>query len=737
MLSLRRVARAVAISLAVTLVLALTVVWGAAQGGTFRQDMSYRSLKYDASVSTDGDLRFTEHIDMKLNQRPNGKPWRQLFQQYKINDTKLTAITDVSVKDVTHGKTYRLGTAKSTKALDDESWDDDYAGTWYAMDTSDNDQDYAPAAKGETAADSPAANDGKTENDANGHTVEIGWNIPATESAGSLRFDISMTFRGVVSVYNDVSYMQWEPVGDNNEIPIDSLQGHVSLPKSAASGQTWQWLHYDGNGSVHKSANHGVDFSAKYVKAHQHVDLVSMFGVQGMKQPLVKLPDNIDMKNMVLNDERIEAENYQRQLQKRDDELKDAVALALIAMAVAVAMVIYNNRKIRYRGTVDYFRDIPPISPAAAAKLMGVLEPMGNHAMRSRRMSATLLSLASKKLIALYPGRMQWYEGIDMGASSVQQIDAAAKDQNRPRSRKATGVVKILPLAYADSSAQPELADSEHALLDFLTSAAVQLGAKVFDLSQLNDCLKEWSGGIAAKQRFDDAADAEFDQMQLTRFQWQYLLFTAIAVGLIVLAFVGNLALVVYGGIAWMVVFGIPLMFFFVLAIALMQNQELIGSGQQAAAWILGFRKYLEDFSNFVNRDIPDLVLWDKYLVYATAFGISKRLVKELSKAFAEVPQNVQFSDDSNDSLTYRYSVGASDAANTAYGSGLGDLGSQFASGFSDIQATCSRISAFSNNGDGSGDGSGGGFGISAGGGGGGSFGGSGGGSGGGSFGGR
>ncbi|WEV73755.1 DUF2207 domain-containing protein [Bifidobacterium sp. ESL0798] len=726
-------ARAVAVSLAVTLVLALTVIGSAAQSGTFRQDISYRSLKYDASVAANGDLRFTEHIDMKLNQRPNGKPWKQLFQQYKIDDGKLTAITDVSVKDVSHGKTYQLGSAKSTKTVDDARWNDDYAGTWYAMDTSDHDHDYAPAAQGDTDTDSPDANDGETRDNDNGHTVEIGWNIPATGSTDSLRFDVSMTFKGVVSVYNDVSYMKWEPVGDDNEIPIDSLQGHVSLPKSTTKSQTWQWLHYDGDGNVHKSADHGVDFSAKYVKAHRHVDLVSMFGVQGMKQPSVKLPDKIDMKNMVLYDERVEAENYQRELRKRDDELKDVVGLTLMAMVAVVAMVIYNNRKIRCRSAVTYFRDIPPISPAAAAKLMGVLEPLGSRAMRSRRMSATLLSLASKKIIALYPGRMQWYDGIDMDAASVQQIDAAAKDENRPRSGKATGVVKILPLAYADISAQPELADSERALLDFLTSASAQLGAKVFDLSQLNECIKEWSGGIAAKQRFDDVADSEFDQMQVTGFQWQYLLFTAITVALLVAAFIGSLALVAYGGIAWMVVFGIPLMFFFVFAISLMQNQKLIGSGQEAAAWILGFRKYLEDFSNFVNRDIPDLVLWDRYLVYATAFGISKRLVKELSKAFAQVPQNVQFSDDSNDSLTYRYAIGPSDAANTAYGSGLGDLGSQFASGFSDIQATCSRISSSSNNG----DGSGGGISIGSGGGGGGSFGGSGGGSGGGSFGGR
>ena len=46
-------------------------------------DLSYRSVDFDAQLQSNGDIRFTEHLDYQLKRRENDdgdtKPWKQLY----------------------------------------------------------------------------------------------------------------------------------------------------------------------------------------------------------------------------------------------------------------------------------------------------------------------------------------------------------------------------------------------------------------------------------------------------------------------------------------------------------------------------------------------------------------------------------------------------------------------------------------------------------------------------------
>ena len=43
-----------------------------------------------------------------------------------------------------------------------------------------------------------------------------------------------------------------------------------------------------------------------------------------------------------------------------------------------------------------------------------------------------------------------------------------------------------------------------------------------------------------------------------------------------------------------------------------------------------GLKKYMEDFSMLDKKEVPELVIWEKYLVFATAFGIANKVIKQL-----------------------------------------------------------------------------------------------------------
>ena len=49
------------------------------------------------------------------------------------------------------------------------------------------------------------------------------------------------------------------------------------------------------------------------------------------------------------------------------------------------------------------------------------------------------------------------------------------------------------------------------------------------------------------------------------------------------------------------------------------------------------FKKYMEDFSLLKDKEIPALIVWEKYLVYATAFKISSKVLKQLKIVYPEI----------------------------------------------------------------------------------------------------
>lgn len=48
---------------------------------------------------------------------------------------------------------------------------------------------------------------------------------------------------------------------------------------------------------------------------------------------------------------------------------------------------------------------------------------------------------------------------------------------------------------------------------------------------------------------------------------------------------------------------------------------------------IMGLYKYLDETSDFSERDLKDVVLWEWYMAYAAAFGLSRKVAKNLNKA--------------------------------------------------------------------------------------------------------
>ena len=721
------IAIAATIGVAAIMLLAIALDDGSA-------DLSYKTLDYDVQVQSNGDLKVTQHIDMKLADRSDDDgdhPWKQLYQQYMLKESDLTNITDISVRNVTTGETYQQGDIAIPSSYSTGEWNQEHAKQWYIADVSQGDsnpQPFDPAKDGLVAGNT----------DDRSKKIEIGWNIPVTTSASSMKFDITMTMQGVTTAYQDVATFQWEPFGANNQIPIGKVTGTITFPNDITADNSWAWLHTERTSTTERGDKGSLQFTVHDVRAGDYVDVVAMFDVDATSG--VARTRDTTIKNGIMKSEaRQERQWRDQQRKKARIRLITWIAIAVIGLVlcvIAVALALRSFNRSQYHGDIEYWRDEPEMSPASAAELLHMVADKHSKTLSSRKMSASVLSLASRGAIAIYPGVAAMYQGIDMSqANNADIARLIANDPARTRDVGKTSTVVILPVVF-DNVQSLRLCPSEQAALDLLVTASERIGSPVFDLDQMNENFSDWENGYKLQEKFTNTCDNEFAMLGATSICGG----GAFAAGIcaVMLAFLSMLYFGAIGNLALLAVISVPMMFASVFALSYLKLKGLTDNGQYLAGQVLGLKHYMEDFSEFKDRGVADMTLWGRYMVYATAFGISEKAMKQMLKAYPQLADPNWLDANASDSLLYwsyrswyfnhRYAGPASVETNSMdfsqFSANFGDIGAQLESGFADIQSTISAASpSGSFNGSG-GSFSGGGFGGSSGGSGGGSFGG-------------
>ena len=750
-MNLKRLLRSLATALAGTLVVFAIVIGAGLMLSGSSPDLSYRTLDYDVAVQADGSLKVTQHIDMKLRARDGDTPWRQLYQKYTLREDGLTNITDISVRNVTAGENYEQGALASPADHSDTSWDREYAGHWYIADVTDgaeNPQPFDPAKDGYEISDNTTSRRSKD--------VEIGWNIPATKKASSLKFDVTMTLHGGTTLYKDVASWQWEPFGDSNLIPIGKVTGIVRFPDGIDASSSWAWLHYAGVSETSRMDDGSLRFSASDVRAGQYLDVVAAYDASAVKPPSGwRQGDAAWVRRQTgrtylpkLKQSEGQQEIAWRQQQAGPARVRVALWIAvvlagLVLFVIGMVAAVRSYRESQYHGDIEYWREPPDMSPASAAKMADVMG-LSKGSVDSLQMTATMLSLASKKAIAIYPGPSSLYRGVDMSnADNVRLAGMIGADEGKAKSLGKTMTIVLLPAGFdKDAKRELNLSQSERAALSLMQKVSKRVGSPVFDLDGMKRHCEDWKNGYKALNLFTEACSSEFAMLGATRNGGTL----ASWMGGAALALVSGIIAVFGGNIALALIISAPIMMLSIVVCSYAASSALTSSGQRYAGQVQGLYRYLQDFSNFSDRGVADMVLWNRYLVYAAAFGISDRVMAEFAKAYPQVTDPQWLDAHGAGSLLYwsyrPYGYGYMGGPTAGAGAGgvgggfdpasfsanFGDFGARLNAGFSEIGSV---IHAATSGGGGFGGISGGSFS------GGGGFGGSSGGIGGGSFGGR
>ncbi|MDF7640620.1 DUF2207 domain-containing protein [Bifidobacterium sp. ESL0784] len=613
-------------------------------------------------------------------------------------------------------------------------------------------------------------------------------------------------------------------------------------------------MHYTGKGSVSQTGSRQIDVAAHNVAANRHIDLVSMFSASPMNAD-VRYRIAKDGKKLMLDRGTAEMRKAESDVTMRRNVIlgylgwEGAVLLfALLAVLITNWQAYYpqerphhaaaglkRKKKTRQKKPVNepeqtpYSQAIPDMTPACAAKFIDFLD-FGEYSddFKDRQMSSTLLSLVSKGVIAVYPGRSKWFRGIDLSHASDDEIsqrlrdvsemqkkdaqsaeasagamdersqaaDRQARDEEYIRQARAQGLTKgmeavreviseeaegpkasskptstvvMLPGAFAKNVGEThELTLCERALLNLLQAISLKLDTPVFDFRTVGHKLDGWWKAEWLQSVFNWTANFEYLKLHVVK----PLLFGFAAAAAIVAAgvmgalYVDGLAFNVvgsgtddYGHVSdqlheqWGIslLLGAPVIFLLIFLFKLLRYRGLTRKGRRLVKPMLGLEAYLWHGGDAGNQSAaaesvatsgslsdsdsdvaaalhPSSVSplspdnFDKYYIYATAFGVSDKQMQRFGGLFSSLDDDHERGN--NDSLCYwyRYSTdsGSGAGADSSLAAQFSDFGAGVSNGIDTMESTFS-MSSDSDGGSGSG----------------GSFGGSGGGSGGGSFGGR
>ena len=429
--------------------------------------------------------------------------------------------------------------------------------------------------------------------------TEIGWFMPRIDS-GERNFKVSYTVKNIVRVYGDTSVLYNAFIGKNFSIPIAELHGTVTFPSGAKPKDVKAWLHCTAQSNLAVDSPSQISFTASKVPPETLVET-------RLCMPVSLFPDsNKIVSSNVLGDIEKEEQKWADDwaAQQRMNYLVgivDAVGGAILALAGILLLVLLKKKARPHKvDAPEYTREIPEgSSPGGAANLFYFYSGGVTDRVQGRVFSATLMSLARKGYVRF--------------------------DSNER---------KDFSVSITGDTKQMTLTQSEQSFYDMISTVASDYGDR-FTMRQFEKYAKDHSKYVDSSiQIFLSQAKREIASRNYYEHRPAFLtastVFGICSIAAAVFLFMITKAWLLYLPLGFLVL-GI------LLLVASSTKTRLSEKGEYDYAVWQGLKKYMLEFSRMREYGVPELALWEEYLVYATMMGISKKVCEELKMVYPQL----------------------------------------------------------------------------------------------------
>lgn len=504
------------------------------------------------------------------------------------------------------------------------------------------------------------------------YTFEIAWNVGLDNSSDTRTYKIYYTVNNAVKIYSDCTEFYWQFLSDENSMSGRNITGTVTLPKGIQDIEKLRvWGHGDFSGNIEKVSTNQVQFNMNTLHSNSMLEIRIVTEDNIFEESINNY--NIPKLSSILEKEQRWADEANAQ------RAKARIAFIAVALVILVIFSIYLRKIIKYinagkelklqqysKNELQYFRDIPNeknATPARAAYLYyfkNVNSSFENYT--SKIFSATLLQLTLKKYITL-----------------------EAEGKKNIRINKLPKTNELVPLEKDEQTVYDLIIKASKTNTSITTEEFEKYAKRNYDdfyeyMERVCQEAKEYeiNSGVIDEER-KKLYNKWSRKGGFYIFAILLLMFSTIAVILVPI-----------------------LIEFIICAVLCFKNAGKISAlsekGYEESCQWKALKKYMEDFSLLKEKEVPDLILWEKFLVYATTFGISKKVLDQLVEVYPQITSEDYYR---NGHYTYLYIA--------SHNSGLNSLDNLDKS-FSSIAQTASSAYSAAHSSSSSGSGGGGGF---------------------------
>ncbi len=431
-----------------------------------------------------------------------------------------------------------------------------------------------------------------------GAPYNLRWTFDATNETRT--FDISYRVIGAAQVGPDVAELYWKWIGDEHP-GIGAMRVILQLPNAQ---DVRAWAHGPLSGSVTIRGDL-VDFDVANLPASTFVE-----GRVTMPSTFFTVPPKGEARLPgILKEEgaNADAANNQRfgtPVKKEDpNKFRNAIALAVISIvggwgAFYAIWRRWGRDPKRPDDVGKYWYEVPEDSPATVVSVLG----------KGSALAGALLDLAQRGYLriddTITEGRsflgMKFGQDADWTITSTRPPDETLKPFERA----------LLDYTFADGSPT--------------TQKTIQTRSQKYPRQARR-----------FEADFDREVSKTVDDIYVATNTGVAMLLNFAVTGLA--GFIGVLS------IQKSIVGLIPIANAVLIALATTKLGRRTELGARRAAEWEGLRNYLKDFGNFEEAPVGHLILWERYLVYATALGVADELSKGLEQRIPELRDDPSF----------------------------------------------------------------------------------------------
>ena len=399
-------------------------------------------------------------------------------------------------------------------------------------------------------------------------------------------FYIEYTVTDVVVVHEDIAELAWNTLGDGYRENIGDYEVKVILPSSDSDYRVW--LHGPLNGEIEITNNKEALGTFNFLGAYNPVSVRLIFDKSLVPNAtktsgLIAKDAIIDYQTELSNEANREREKIQRQNMIL---IISSSIWGVIAIGLAVSVYLREKKMKKTAFNMEYFRDFPgSYGPE-------VLEYLLDKNVTEKSLSATILNLIHKKVL------------------KVEVIDRKLKDD-----------YKLILQEYDEASLSEtekialnliinEIGNSKEVVISTIRKHCSTLSNANNVMDLYNDFIRK-SKSLGKNEKFFAKTPG------IVGFS---VIFSLLGLILTFISF--NLDL------SWLGI--IIIIIIIVLIIFVITRKFYTKKGADHYAKWMAHKRFLEDFSRFNEKELPEVTLWDKYLVYAVVLDCADKLSKEM-----------------------------------------------------------------------------------------------------------